>query len=105
MPVYKCPRCGRIVKMDTGRYYCKVCGPHALMRKVSIGEVVAELSPLEHEVWEYICTSGRVTVEELRKINPAYVGVLGRLKSRGLIEMERLPRETYVWAVIDIMEE
>ncbi|MEM2355501.1 MAG: hypothetical protein QXH20_04270 [Candidatus Bathyarchaeia archaeon] len=26
MPVYKCPKCGRIVEKPTGRYYCRVCG-------------------------------------------------------------------------------
>jgi len=104
LPLYKCPLCGRVVRKVKGRYYCSRCGVRAVMREVSVKDVVAELSPLEWKCWEYICTSGRVTVEELRRVNPAYLGVLGKLKAKGLIEMERLPRETHVWAKIDIFE-
>jgi len=31
MPVYKCPVCGRMVTLERGRYYCKYCGPTAVM--------------------------------------------------------------------------
>jgi len=31
MPVYKCPKCGRTVELPEGKYYCKVCGPSAVM--------------------------------------------------------------------------
>lgn len=31
MPTYKCPVCGREVKLREGSYYCKVCGPEAVM--------------------------------------------------------------------------
>ena len=34
MPVYKCPKCGRTVEMPHGIYYCKVCGPSAILRSV-----------------------------------------------------------------------
>jgi DNA-directed RNA polymerase subunit RPC12/RpoP len=31
VPVYKCPKCGRTVEKPFGTYYCKVCGPSAIM--------------------------------------------------------------------------
>lgn len=34
MPVYTCPKCGRTVEKPLGYYYCRVCGPSALMVKI-----------------------------------------------------------------------
>jgi len=34
IPIYKCPKCGRTVEKPLGRYYCRVCGPTAIMVKV-----------------------------------------------------------------------
>ena len=34
IPTYKCPKCGRTVEKPLGRYYCRVCGPSAIMVKV-----------------------------------------------------------------------
>jgi len=31
---YKCPKCGRVVKKPKGYYYCKVCGPSAIMVQI-----------------------------------------------------------------------
>jgi uncharacterized OB-fold protein len=39
MPVYKCPKCGRLVKKPKGSYYCRVCGPSALMEEVEVPEI------------------------------------------------------------------
>ena len=75
------------------------------MEEVSLSEVVAGLSPLEREVWEYICTSGKVTADELGSVNPAYLGAVGKLVSLGLVERERLPWITYFYPVIDILGE
>ena len=36
MPVYKCPRCGRTVVLPEGTYYCKRCGPEAIMEKIEV---------------------------------------------------------------------
>ena len=35
MPVYKCPRCGRTVVLPEGTYYCKKCGPEAIMEAIT----------------------------------------------------------------------
>jgi len=35
MPVYKCPKCGRVAELQESRYYCRVCGPSAVMVKLS----------------------------------------------------------------------
>ncbi|RLI43571.1 hypothetical protein DRO59_00720 [Candidatus Bathyarchaeota archaeon] len=32
--LYKCPRCGRVVRKPPGLYYCKVCGSKYVMRRV-----------------------------------------------------------------------
>ena len=105
IPFYRCPVCGRVVKRPSNIYYCKKCGSSAIMEEVSLSEVVAGLSPLEREVWEYICTSGKVTADELRSVNPAYLGAVGKLVSLGLVERERLPWITYFYPVIDILGE
>ena len=34
MRVYRCPKCGREVELPEGDYYCKVCGPSAVMVRV-----------------------------------------------------------------------
>ena len=34
MPIYRCPKCGRTIELPEGKYYCKVCGPTAIMVKV-----------------------------------------------------------------------
>ena len=37
MPVYECPKCGRRVTVPKeGTYYCKVCGPSAVMVEVGV---------------------------------------------------------------------
>jgi len=33
MPIYECSKCGRQVELPEGTYYCKVCGPIAVMVK------------------------------------------------------------------------
>jgi DNA-directed RNA polymerase subunit RPC12/RpoP len=38
MPIYKCVKCGRTVEKPLGTYYCKVCGPNAIMTEVSVNE-------------------------------------------------------------------
>jgi len=35
MPLYECPRCGRVVEKPEGRYYCSVCGPSVMMVEMS----------------------------------------------------------------------
>ena len=34
MPIYECPKCGRTVELPEGTYYCKECGPSAIMQKI-----------------------------------------------------------------------
>ena len=34
MPTYRCPKCGRTVEKPEGIYYCKECGPSAVMIKI-----------------------------------------------------------------------
>jgi len=47
MPVYECPKCGRRVTVPKeGTYYCKVCGPDVIMRRVFTEE---ELRKFERE--------------------------------------------------------
>jgi GNAT superfamily N-acetyltransferase len=37
LPVYKCPKCGRQVELPEGTYYCKFCGPTAILTLVPSG--------------------------------------------------------------------
>jgi uncharacterized Zn finger protein (UPF0148 family) len=39
MPIYECPKCGRLVEKPTGSYYCRVCGPEALMEEIEVPEI------------------------------------------------------------------
>ena len=48
MPLYRCPKCGRTVEKPEGTYYCKECGPDALMVKVEGGRQVLSVSGLCH---------------------------------------------------------
>jgi hypothetical protein len=85
MPIYKCPKCGRQVELPEGKYYCKVCGPSAVMvklpkevecrqhadRQIELYEAwVRPLTPEERErVW-------KVHYEDCMKRNPGdYVTV------------------------------
>jgi len=72
------------------------------MRK-DIKELVNGLSPLEHGLWEFICASGRTTLREIRELNPKYVGALGKLKSKGLVIIEKLSWYTYIWPIVDMV--
>lgn len=55
-----------------------------------------ELSPLELELWELL-SCGAMRLKDLRKLNPKYVGALGKLKSKHLVEVVRLPnRERFI---------
>jgi len=36
MPIYKCPKCGRLAVLPEGTYYCKRCGPSTIMQKVKV---------------------------------------------------------------------
>lgn len=85
MPIYACPKCGRQVELPEGKYYCKVCGPSAVMvklpkevecrqhadRQIELYEAwVRPLTPEERErVW-------KVHYEDCMKRNPGdYVTV------------------------------
>ena len=56
MPVYKCPKCGRTVVMPEGTYYCKECGPSAIMTKVQGSIPASSNNPLTIKIkrvlWE-----------------------------------------------------
>ena len=45
IPIYKCPKCGRVVEKPLGRYYCRVCGPTAMMVKVGDPPQIAVPKP------------------------------------------------------------
>lgn len=64
-----------------------------------------ELSSLENELLELLETCGRMTLKEIQAINPRFVGALGRLKSRGLIKIERLPHERIIYAKYSLLED
>ena len=49
---------------------------------------------------------GPMTLDELRKINPRYMGALGKLKSRGFIRFVRLPnKDVRVFAKHSLFED
>jgi len=45
LPVYKCPKCGRQVELPDGTYYCKVCGPTAMLVPATTASSSAEVLP------------------------------------------------------------
>jgi len=51
------------------------------------------LSDLERELLDLLENSGSMSLKEIRELNPRFVGALGRLKSKGLIEVIRLPNK------------
>jgi hypothetical protein len=62
------------------------------------------LSELENELL-LLLECGGMTINEIRRLNPRFVGALGRLKSLGLVEVLRLPnREVHVFAKNNLLE-
>jgi len=56
---YECPKCGRVVQLPKGRYFCSVCGPTAIMvetKEKPIEEVVSLLKrhPAMHAVYNVL---------------------------------------------------
>jgi uncharacterized Zn finger protein (UPF0148 family) len=51
MPIYKCPKCGRTVEKPKGTYYCRVCGPSAVMVEVP-GRELAEYDRVMRKYFE-----------------------------------------------------
>jgi DNA-directed RNA polymerase subunit RPC12/RpoP len=51
MPVYKCPKCGRTVELPEGKYYCKVCGPSAVMILDRSGQSALKKRIIEEIKW------------------------------------------------------
>jgi len=43
MPIYRCPKCCRVVSLPEGTYYCRFCGPAFIMQPIQIK--LAELKP------------------------------------------------------------
>jgi hypothetical protein len=74
------------------------------MNEKEIKETVENLSKLEWECWEFITTSGTVTLEELKKVNPKFIGAIGKLITKKLVKRERLPNLTLFHPTIDTWE-
>jgi len=53
---------------------------------------IRELSDLEAELLELL-RCGTMTLKEIEKINPRFVGALGNLKCMGLVIIEKLPNK------------
>jgi len=70
MPIYVCPICGRTAELPEGKYYCKVCGPAAIMREATIpkkrGWGVA--NPVPSGV--YVKNRKEITAEDLYFFSP-----------------------------------
>lgn len=56
-------------------------------------DIVISLSEIEEETYNLIKEKGEVGIKEIRDTDPKMVGALGRLKSKGLIEFERIYRQ------------
>jgi hypothetical protein len=66
--------------------------------------MLLRLSELENELL-LLLECGGMTLNELRRLNPRFVGAVGRLKSLGLVEVLRLPnREVHVFAKNSLLE-
>jgi hypothetical protein len=66
--------------------------------------VQLRLSELENELL-LLLECGGMTLNELRRLNPRFIGAVGRLKSLGLVEFLRLPnREVHVFAKNNLLE-
>ena len=51
MRVYRCPKCGREVELPEGKYYCKVCGPSAVMDNLGILARILRGEPIPRLRW------------------------------------------------------
>ena len=62
MPLYRCPKCGRIVEKPEGKYYCKVCGPSAVMveiiRKTEVPTTHEEKLEVANEIIQILRRKG-----------------------------------------------
>ena len=88
MVLYQCPKCGRAVDLPEGTYYCSVCGPDVIMRRVTLPRTP------EMDEWR------RARIQELRdKIQSEiveeaeaaekYRALAGELKAFGYIGLVR----------------
>ena len=55
--------------------------------------IVNTLSELEEETYNFIQERGEVGIKKIRETNPRMLGALGKLKSEGLIEFERVYKQ------------
>ena len=86
MPVYECPKCGRTVELPEGKYYCKVCGPSAIMKQVTIPkksdevEMGKTLTPTAKNVYtvEFYDSQGKLI---LRTTARTRVGTIQRVRA------------------------
>jgi len=63
------------------------------------------LSELENELLNLLETSGMMTLKEIREINPRFIGAIGKLKSKGLIGILKLPnKDVRVFAKNSLLE-
>jgi hypothetical protein len=52
-----------------------------------------DLSELEEETFNFIQEEGKVGIKQIQEANPRMLGALGKLKSKGLIEFERVYKQ------------
>jgi len=122
MRVYRCPKCGREVELPEGDYYCKVCGPSAVMVKALIDEelelerlfrlqndLIEHKFPKDHiALHEYLISCAGDIYREMTRKTPyyyyinekwstlaGYCGRFGGLRKGDYEELAMLMREPY----------
>jgi DNA-directed RNA polymerase subunit RPC12/RpoP len=68
MPLYECPKCGRVVEKPKGRYYCTKCGPSVMMVEVGGGKYPPKEEVIERWATGVEATGGSLSDELKRAI-------------------------------------
>jgi len=79
MPIYRCPACGRTAELPEGNYYCRVCGPSAVM--VKRGEAKRGASMVHGEaikIPKHHINSDKKTLCEVKRENLIITEVCGK---------------------------
>jgi DNA-directed RNA polymerase subunit RPC12/RpoP len=103
MPIYKCPKCGRVVELPEGSYYCKFCGPSVLM-------VVAPAENVWREAERFLRKHGyTISKDKFTEFFPSWILIVERYLDKGkfreavafiiheAVECEELKRVVGYW--------
>ncbi len=103
MPIYQCPKCGRQVELPEGNYYCKVCGPRAIMRQkhslMSEEMTTEEKLKLAEDIIKQLGETGQIYIIEhdtIISLSKSLYNMLDRRRRQKARE-KGIPPEQYEW--------